>query len=72
MFKLNGQRKKYPPILPGTKEWPVVQLAKIRRNGVTTAHQETNPMTFLLTQIGFMKTKGGTEWVIGWENNCGV
>ncbi|MDA0194852.1 MAG: 1-acyl-sn-glycerol-3-phosphate acyltransferase [Bacteroidetes bacterium] len=31
MFKINGHSKKYPPILPGTREWPVVLLAKNKK-----------------------------------------
>lgn len=33
-MKLNGHSNKYPPILPGTREWPVVQMAKNRKQFV--------------------------------------
>lgn len=33
-MKLNGNSNKYPPIVAGTREWPVVQLAKNRKKFV--------------------------------------
>ncbi|MEQ9425543.1 MAG: 1-acyl-sn-glycerol-3-phosphate acyltransferase [Cyclobacteriaceae bacterium] len=41
MFKLNGHSRKYPPILPGTKEWPVVQMAKDRKSFVREVKEAT-------------------------------
>ncbi len=33
-MKLNGNSNKYPPVVAGTREWPVVQLAKNRKKFV--------------------------------------
>ena len=33
-MKLRGNSNKYPPIVPGTREWPVVRLAKNRKKFV--------------------------------------
>ena len=40
-MKLNGNRNKYPPIVAGTKEWPVVQLAKNRKKFVQSVVDAT-------------------------------